>query len=89
MDILNALMSIRVFGSVVFLIIIFAISYQIAKKAVHWKWTAQIDSLDIRDERLPGESDEETEKRLREENILPFSGAITGLIIVLLIPVLI
>jgi hypothetical protein len=89
MDILNALLTVRAFGSVVFLIIIFAISYQIAKKAVHWEWTAQIDGLDIRDERRPGESDEEVETRLREENTLPFAGAITGLIIVLLIPVLI
>tara|TARA_Y100000590_G_scaffold67266_1_gene72933 strand:- start:1206 stop:1475 length:270 start_codon:yes stop_codon:yes gene_type:complete len=89
MDILNALIDLRVFGSLIFLLTIFAISYQIAKKAVHWKWTAQIDGLDIRDERRPGESNEEVEKRLREENTLPFAGAITGLIIVLLIPLFI
>tara|TARA_Y100001960_G_scaffold216568_1_gene226388 strand:+ start:566 stop:835 length:270 start_codon:yes stop_codon:yes gene_type:complete len=89
MDILNNLIDLRVLGSLIFLIVVFAISYQIAKKAVHWEWTSQIDGLDIRDERRPGESDEEVEKRLREENILPFAGAITGLIIVLLIPVLI
>tara|TARA_Y100000590_G_scaffold67267_1_gene72938 strand:- start:1206 stop:1475 length:270 start_codon:yes stop_codon:yes gene_type:complete len=89
MDILNNLMDLRVLFSLVFLIVVFAISYQIAKKAVYWKWTAQIDGLDIRDERRLGESSEEVEKRLREENILPFTGAIAGLIIFLLIPLFI